>query len=1169
MVLGTYCFDEEAFSGEAFEVAAFLEDCRARSPMETIHQDLKQFQTALENQLVAIINEDYAEFLQLSSKLKGVDEAVSSVRAPILAVLKRVDEVQHAMSALQSKIQTQVQTAEELQQQERDLQLSIRISEKLLLLEDLLEVESPVDSSECDEELELSLGKGGPIDSDEDSDDEFENFDRVKQGLNAMTAAEGCAKLERAAQIFVQLDLEFMNGMHLGTIQREEKRLAVIEETLLHRLETEFATEIFPDTFYNRDHTISSLTLSYLLRAYVLLHKSYIPEEMIGRLLVQPFAEENLTRGKLDGRVRGSCEGLPQIYESIMDFISSKFAGTLAQSVCQGESKCSVDILGNAIWKPMQEILASKHGVVFQAANPERFHQSYTISMRFLSDIEERFCKTEIMKIRFRSHESVVEFKEKWNIDVYFQLRASQLASSLEKSFGVKRDESAASDTLNGSTVTAVEKSALVFENSKRLWQAMQECWNEHIFLAPLLPNFCKLCVQLFAYYIDIWKEPLLNTVAVLNSGTKVDFAAVPLYFLSTGEDLLLAGSDFHVLYKKISQDLLTIVKTHVGAFTDDSQAFVTELFQEPLASLAEIESSCWSTAVTMVSADCKKVLPAIRTVKGQYQMTNKPPPTTPSTYVPNIIRPMQSFFEKWGVHFDAAKKQQLLQAIVEDICEVYSNLSSDLLRSALELEESLKSRKLQRHSGSSSTLASNAVSDTEKMRMQLLLDLEEIQREVAALGLDVQHCNGLQAAIAKLSESDNNNLWWHLSVTVCAAMVGGGHWSASLWRWGLCVTMASLSLWKVLELAVSGDASLDRIFGKKSKKEKYQAGFPGLVGNTPLVELASLSEATGCRILAKAEFLNPGGSSKDRVAKGIVEDAERRGLLKDGGTIVEGTSGSTGISLSLMARARGYRCIIVMPDDQAKEKSQLLEQFGAEVVLVKPASIVNAKHYVNEAKRLARSTEGGYFTNQFENTANFDSHYASTGPEIWRQTNGTVDAFIMAAGTGGTIAGASAYLKEQNPDVQVFLADPPGSSLYNKVRSNVCYAPQQAETKVRRHRYDTIAEGVGIDRLTENFVLAKIDDAFKVTDQEIVEMSRFLLREEGLFVGSSSGLNCVAAVRAARKLGPGHTIVTVLCDSGQRHLTKFWNEQHIREDWLLEPKAAHLEFLDGSTGQP
>ncbi|KAJ0409744.1 hypothetical protein ATCC90586_001057 [Pythium insidiosum] len=384
--------------------------------------------------------------------------------------------------------------------------------------------------------------------------------------------------------------------------------------------------------------------------------------------------------------------------------------------------------------------------------------------------------------------------------------------------------------------------------------------------------------------------------------------------------------------------------------------------------------------------------------------------------------------------------------------------------------------------------------------------------------------------------------------------------------RWGLSIAMATLSAWKLLEI-ISDDR--ESSLSRRRKAPQYPSGFAGLVGNTPIVELTSLSEATGCRILAKAEFMNPGGSSKDRVAKGLVEDAERRGLLREGGTIVEGTSGSTGISLSLMARAKQYNCIIVMPDDQAKEKSMLLEKFGAHVELVKPASIVNAKHYVNEARRRAAAIDGGFFANQFENTANFEIHYSTTGPEIWRQTNGTVDAFVMSSGTGGTIAGVSTYLKEQNANVQVFLADPPGSSLYNKVRSNVCYAPQQAEARIRRHRYDTIAEGVGIDRLTENFLLAAIDDAFVVTDDETVEMSRFLLRNEGIFVGSSSALNCVAAVRAARKLGPGHTIVTVLCDSGQRHLTKFWDDEHVRQHWQLEAKATHLEFLDASNGQP
>ncbi|RLN90522.1 hypothetical protein BBJ28_00000770, partial [Nothophytophthora sp. Chile5] len=1084
-----------------FQVAVFLEECRARSPMETIHQDLKQFQTSLENQLVAIINEDYAEFLQLSSKLKGVDEAVSSVRAPILAILKRVDDVQ-----LANKIQTQMQTAQDLRQSEEDLRLSIRVSEKLLLLEDLLEIASPVSSDEEGEDRDRrrTASSGDPValDKDSEDDDGFENFEQAKESWKDTSAAEGCAKLERAAQILVQLDLEFLDGVHLAAIQvsSEEKRLAVIEETLLRRLETEFATEIFPDTFYNRDHAISALTLSYLLRAYVLLQKSHIPEEMIGRLLVQPFAEENLTRGKLDGRMRGSCEGLPQIYDAILDFIADKFSDTLALSVCQGESKCSVDILGNAIWKPLQEILATKHGLIFQAADPDRFHQSYTLSMRLLANVEERFCSSEIMKIRFRCHESVVEFKEKWNIDVYFQLRATQLASSLERAFGRKRDEPAGADSMTAAESGGVNSEKLFFESSKSVWQDMQDCWDERIFLTPLLPNFCKLCVQLLAYYANIWKEPLLNAVAVLNSGAKVDFAAVPLYFLTSEEDLLFAGSDFHVLQRK----------KHVEEFTDDSHSF--------------------------------------------YQMTNKPPPTTPSTYVPNIIRPMGDFLEKWGVHFDTVKKQQLLQSIVAEVCELYSSLSSELLRSALELEESLKSRKLQRYSGSSSTLGDSSMSDTEKMRMQLLLDLREVQR-------------------------------------------------ASLWRWGLCFTMTSLSLWKVVELAVSADALDWLLLRKKAKKERYLDGFAGLVGNTPLLELTSLSKATGCTILvrtrpfavanatlllfptrwlaaltrlpsllqAKAEFLNPGGSSKDRVAKGIVEDAERRGLLKEGGTIVEGTSGSTGISLSLMARgpsiagptdvslvadgctllcaARGYKCVIVMPDDQAKEKSMLLEKFGAQVVLVKPASIVNAKHYVNEAKRLARTTEG----------------------ETWRGrgVDGTVASNALACVGFRFEATCVTLHNKRKPkcvDTGIHYAHSCLHLLDTIVASRqTSHLPGSCVV----NRYDTIAEGVGIDRLTENFLAARIDDAFQVTDQEIVEMSRFLLREEGVFVGSSSALNCVAAVRAARKLGPGHTIVTILCDSGQRHLTKFWDEEHIREHWELEPTATHLEFLDGSTGQP
>lgn len=341
----------------------------------------------------------------------------------------------------------------------------------------------------------------------------------------------------------------------------------MIEETLLRRLETEFATEIFPDTFYNREHAISATTLSYLLRAYVNLHKSHIPEEMIGRLLVLPFAEETVTRGKLDGRVRGSCEGLQQIYDSILDFIANKFGEILALPVCQGESKCSVDLLGNAIWKPLYDILVTKHSIIFQAADPDRFHRSYTQSMQFLTKVEEQFCGTETMKTRFRSHESVVEFKEKWNMDVYFQLRSAQLSASLEKAFGVKRAEQNPDLSLSGVH--------FLFESSAALWRALQDCWAEHVFLQPLVPSFSKLCMQLLLFYIEIWSSPLADAVAQLKSGTKVDFSTLPLYFVDNEEDIVCAGSDFHILREKVGGSIRSggvrsatyLSLTCVGAF--------------------------------------------------------------------------------------------------------------------------------------------------------------------------------------------------------------------------------------------------------------------------------------------------------------------------------------------------------------------------------------------------------------------------------------------------------------------------------------------------------------------------------------------------------------------------------------------------------------------------
>ncbi|KAG0369547.1 hypothetical protein BGZ54_009608 [Gamsiella multidivaricata] len=363
--------------------------------------------------------------------------------------------------------------------------------------------------------------------------------------------------------------------------------------------------------------------------------------------------------------------------------------------------------------------------------------------------------------------------------------------------------------------------------------------------------------------------------------------------------------------------------------------------------------------------------------------------------------------------------------------------------------------------------------------------------------------------------------------------------------------------------------------------------GVAGLIGNTPMMRIKSLSEATGCEILAKAEarelsctFLNPGGSTKDRVALSMINTAEREHILTpgNGSTIFEGTVGSTGISLAMMAKARGYNAWVVMPDDVAQEKSQLLEKLGAHVEKVRPVSIVDKNQFVNLAKRRAQefgknddgaegsaSQKTGFFADQFENLANFEAHFTTTGPEIYRQTQGTVDAIVMGAGTGGTLAGVAKYLKALLPDLRTYLADPQGSGLFNKVKYNIMYSPTEKEGKRKRHQVDTVVEGVGINRLTRNFALSEgfIDDAIRVTDQEAIDMARYLVHKEGLFIGSSSAVNCVAAVRIARELGPGHTIVTLLCDSGQRHLTKFWNDEYlVKQGLTVNDVVEDLDFI-------
>ena len=332
------------------------------------------------------------------------------------------------------------------------------------------------------------------------------------------------------------------------------------------------------------------------------------------------------------------------------------------------------------------------------------------------------------------------------------------------------------------------------------------------------------------------------------------------------------------------------------------------------------------------------------------------------------------------------------------------------------------------------------------------------------------------------------------------------------------------------------------------------RAGFLEAIGNTPLIRLRRASEETGCEILGKAEFLNPGSSVKDRAALAIVRDAEAKGLLRPGGVIVEGTAGNTGIGLALVGNARGYRTVIVIPETQSREKIDMLRLCGAEVRTVPAVPYRDPNNYVKLSGRLAdelaaSEPNGAIWANQFDNIANRQGHYETTGPEIWRQTEGRVDGFVSAVGTGGTLAGVGLYLKEQKPDVVIGLADPRGAALFSWYTSG--------ELKMEG---ESISEGIGQSRITRNLEGAPVDRAWQIPDDEALPIVFDLLKEEGLCVGSSSGINVAGAVRLARELGPGHVIVTILCDYGTRYQSKLWNPTFLRSkglpvpEWLEQP---------------
>jgi cysteine synthase A len=318
--------------------------------------------------------------------------------------------------------------------------------------------------------------------------------------------------------------------------------------------------------------------------------------------------------------------------------------------------------------------------------------------------------------------------------------------------------------------------------------------------------------------------------------------------------------------------------------------------------------------------------------------------------------------------------------------------------------------------------------------------------------------------------------------------------------------------------------------------------GFVGAIGNTALIRLRGPSELTGCEILGKAEFLNPGGSVKDRAALYIILDAEKRGLLKPGGTIVEGTAGNTGIGLALVGNARGYRTVIVIPETQSQEKKDMLRLCGAELREVPAVPYKDPNNYVHVSERLATELNA-FWANQWDNTANREGHILSTGPEIWAQTNGRVDGFVCAIGTGGTLAGVATYLKQRNRGIRIAAADPFGAAMYSWFKHGRLESDGSS-----------ITEGIGLGRVTKNIEGAPVDDAYRIPDAEALPWIFRLLKEEGLCLGGSSGINLAGAIRLARDLGPGHTVVTILADSGTRYQSKLFNSQFLNSKGLPYP---------------
>jgi cysteine synthase A len=344
-----------------------------------------------------------------------------------------------------------------------------------------------------------------------------------------------------------------------------------------------------------------------------------------------------------------------------------------------------------------------------------------------------------------------------------------------------------------------------------------------------------------------------------------------------------------------------------------------------------------------------------------------------------------------------------------------------------------------------------------------------------------------------------------------------------------------------------------ERLYSSAFSSPKIVDGFINAIGNTPLIRLKKPSEETGSEILGKAEFMNPGGSVKDRAALFVVKEAEEKGELKPGGTVVEGTAGNTGIGLAHVCRSKGYNCVIYMPNTQSQEKIDLLRMLGAEVYPVPAVAFENPENYNHQARRHAERTPNAVWTNQFDNIANRRAHLETTGPEIWEQTDGLIDGFTCSTGTGGTLAGVTRFLKGKNPKIKSFIADPPGSVLYNYFKSG---------GKLNERSGSSITEGIGQGRVTTNLQqdVDLIDDALYISDEKSIEMLYRLLDEEGLYMGASTALNVVAAMEMAKILGPGKKIVTILCDGAYRYQSRLFSRKWLESKKLLHAIPEHLQ---------